>query len=146
MPLAAALASIAMPLAASDAVESAKEFEVEIPVGVESARSVFLVLNDVQLPKMASVVLRARSVEVVAGTETELPLGSIGLLAESRNAEGLAIHAVVRIEVTKRFKRWREDHPRISMLRIRVVPFAGAEPMPQLEWSAASARLSLSGS
>jgi hypothetical protein len=143
--VAAGLALVAVPVIASDAVESSKEFDVEIPVGLDSARSVILELSDVQLPRMASVVLRARSLESVAGTVTELPLGSIGLLAESKNAEGVIRHAVVRIEVTKRLKRWRQDHPGVSTLRIRVVPFAGADPMPQLKWSAASARLSLSG-
>lgn len=143
--MAAGLALFALPVFASDAVESSKEFEVEIPVGVDSARSVILELSDVQIPRMASVVLRARSVESVAGTVIELPLGSIGLLAESRNAEGVTHHAVVRIEVTKRLKRWRQDHPGVSTLRVRVVPFAGADPMPNLKWSAASAQLSLSG-
>ena len=142
----AGLALVAMPAAASDAVDSSKEFEVEIPVGVDSARSVFLELSDVRLPRMASVVLRARSLESVAGTVTELPLGSIGLLAESRNAQGVTHHDIVRIEVSKRLKRWRQDHPGTSTLRIRVVPFAGADPLPTLKWSAASARLSLSGS
>lgn len=146
MSLVAGLALAAMPVVAGDAIESAKDFEVEMPVGVDSARSVFLELSDVQLPGSASVVLRARSLESVAGTVTELPLGSIGLLAESRNAEGVTHHAVVRIEVTKRLKRWRQDHPGISVIRIRVVPFAGADPMPHLKWSAASAQLSLSGS
>jgi len=144
--LVAGLALVAMPVAGSDAADSSKEFEVEMPVGVDSARSVFLELSDVELPRMASVVLRARSLESVAGTVTELPLGSIGLLAESRNAEGVTRHDVVRIEVTKRLKRWRQDHPGIGTLRIRVVPFAGADPLPTLKWSAASARLSLSGS
>ena len=143
--MAAGLALVAAPVFASDAVGSSKEFEVEIPVGVDSARSVILELSDVQLPRMASVVLRARSLESVAGTVTELPLGSIGLLAESKNAEGVTRHAVVRIEVTKRLKRWRQDHPGIGTLRIRVVPYAGADPMPQLKWSAASAQLTLSG-
>ena len=142
----AGLALFALPVFASDAVESSKEFEVEIPVGVDSARSVILELSDVQIPRMASVVLRARSVESVAGTVIELPLGSIGLLAESRNAEGVTHHAVVRIEVTKRLKRWRQDHPGVSTLRVRVVPFAGADPMPNLKWSVATAQLSLSGS
>jgi len=146
LSLAAGLALIALPVAASDAVESSKEFEVEMPVGVDLARSVILELSDVQLPRMASVVLRVRSLESVAGTVTELPLGSIGLLAESRSAEGVTHHPVVRIEITKRLKRWRQDHPGISTLRIRVVPFAGADPLPTLKWSAASARLSLSGS
>ena len=144
--MAAGLALAAMPVIASDAVDSSKEFEVEIPVGVDSARSVILELSDVGLPRMASVVLRARSLESVAGTVTELPLGSIGLLAESKNAEGVIHHDVVRIEVTKRLKRWRQDHPGISTLRIRVVPFAGADPIPHLKWSVASAQLSLSGS
>jgi len=146
LAVAAGLALVAMPVVASDAVESAKEFEVEIPVGVDSARSVILELGDVQLPRMTSVVLRARSLESVAGTVTELPLGSIGLLAESKSAQGVTRHPVVRIEVTKRLKRWRQDHPGISTLRIRVVPYAGADPMPNLKWSAASAQLSLTGS
>jgi hypothetical protein len=144
--VAAGLALVGVPVVASDAMDSSKEFEVEMPVGVDSARSVFLELSDVQLPRMASVVLRARSLESVAGIVTELPLGSIGLLAESKNAEGVTRHALVRIEVTKRLKRWRQDHPGISTLRIRVVPFAGADPLPHLQWSAASAQLSLSGS
>ena len=146
LSLVAGVAMAAMPVMAGKAGESSKEFELEMPVGVDSARSVFLVLKDVQLPKMASVVLRARTVESVSGTETELPLGSIGLLAESKDAKGIADHAEVRIEVTKRLKRWRQDHPGVGTVRIRVVPFAGADPLPALKWSAASARLALSGS
>ena len=124
---------------------SSKEFVVEVPVGIDHARSVFLVLSDVQLPKRAAVVLRARLVESAEAT-TEIPLGSVGLLAESKDAQGVAEHDVVRIEVSKKLKRWRQEHPEAGTVRIRVVPYAGASPLPQLEWSAASARLSVSGS
>lgn len=144
--MAAGLALVATPTIASEPAESAKEFELELPVGIDSARVVFLELSDVALPRSASVVLRARSLESVGGTVTELPLGSIGLLAESRNAEGVIHRDVVRIEVTKRLERWRRHHPGVSTLRVRVVPFAGADPLPKLEWSVASARLSHSGS
>src|SRR6478736_1809888 len=132
MPLVAGLMLVAMPIVASEPVESSKEFEVEIPVGIDSARSVFLVLSDVQLPKMAAVVLRARLVESSKGGETEVPLGSLGLLADSKDAEGIAEHDVIRIEVSKKLKRWRAEHPDVKTLRVRVIPFAGANPLPTL--------------
>ena len=118
---------------------------MEVPVGINSARSVFLVLSDVRLPRMAAVVLRARLVENAEDTH-ELPLGSVGLLAESKDADGVAEHDVVRIEISKKLKRWRQEHPDIQTLRIRVVPYAGPNPLPQLDWSVSSARLSLAGS
>ena len=130
---------------AQSSASSAKEFVVEVPVGINSARSVFLVLSDVRLPRMAAVVLRARLVENAEDTQ-ELPLGSVGLLAESKDADGVAEHDVVRIEISKKLKRWRQEHPDIETLRIRVVPYAGPNPLSQLDWSVASARLSLAGS
>jgi hypothetical protein len=124
---------------------SAKEFVVEVPAGIDSARSVFLVLTDVRLPRKAAVVLRARLVEN-AGDTAELPLGSVGLLAESKDADGVAEHGFVRIEVSKRLKRWRQEHRDVGTIRIRVVPYAGARSLPDFEWSAVSAQLSLAGS
>jgi hypothetical protein len=52
----------------------------------------------------------------------------------------------VRIEITKRLRLWREDHLDIGTLRIRVVPYAGVNPLPALKWSVGAARLSVSGS
>ncbi|HYJ41784.1 MAG TPA: hypothetical protein VEW08_13410 [Steroidobacteraceae bacterium] len=153
--LSVALGLVAMSALGAEPVESSpgstKEFVVAMPPDIGSARSVILVLSDVRLPRMAAVVLRARLVETKAvkgGADIValLPLGSVGLLAESANAQGVTHHSVVRIEVTKKLKRWRQDHPGVSSLNIRVIPFAGADPLPHLEWSAASARLSLSGS
>jgi len=147
-PLLLAL-GLGLPALASERAQgpagSAKEFVVEVPVGIDSARSVFLVLSDVRLPRMAAVVLRVRLVENSADT-SELPLGSVGLLAESKDAEGVAQHDTVRIEVSKKLKRWRQEHPDVNPVRIRVVPYAGAKPFTDLQWSAVSARLSLSGS
>ena len=149
LPRLLALSLAATPALASESAStpaaSAKEFVVEVPVGIDSARSVFLVLSDVRLPRMAAVVLRARLIEDPADT-AELPLGSVGLLAESKDADGVAEHDFVRIEVSKRLKRWRQEHRDVGTIRIRVVPYVGASPLPQLEWSVASARLSLSGS
>jgi hypothetical protein len=108
---------------------------------------VVLVLSDVRLPRNAAVVLGAKVVEsaVVESAAAEVALGSIGVLAESKDAEGTAVHAALRIDVTKTLKRWRQDHPGASTMRIRVVPYAGKEPLASLEWSAASAGLTSGG-
>ena len=119
---------------------SSKEFVLELPQGIDAAHSVVLVLSDVQLPRNTAVVLRAR----LAESTPEVPLGSIGLLAESKDAEGSARHAALRIDVTSTLKRWRRDHPGVGTVRIRVAPYAGSEPLAGLEWSAASANLTLS--
>ena len=117
---------------------SSKEFVLELPQGIDTARSVVLVLSDVRLPRNAAVVLRARVADSAAA---EVALGSIGVMAESKDAQGTAVHAALRIDVTKTLKRWRQDHPGVSTMRIRVVPYAGKEPLVSLEWSAASAGL-----
>ena len=78
---------------------------------------------------------------VAKSAAAEVALGSIGVLAESKDAAGTAVHAALRIDVTKALKRWRQDHPDVSAMRIRVVPYAGKEPLASLEWSAASAGL-----
>lgn len=121
---------------------SSKEFVVELPPGIDTAHSVVLVLSDVRLPRNAAVVLRARLVESAAA---EVTLGSIGVLAESKDAAGTSVHAALRIDVTKTLKRWRQDHPGVSTMRILVVPYAGKEPLASLEWSAASAGLTSGG-
>jgi len=117
---------------------SSREFVLELPQGIDTARSVVLVLSDVRLPRNAAVVLRVR---VADSADAEVALGSIGVLAESKDAEGTAVHAALRIDVTKTLKRWRKDHPGVNAMRIRVVPYAGKEPLASLEWSAASADL-----
>jgi len=123
-----------------------RDYRLALPDGIDTARSVALVLSEVRLPRKTAVVLRARMLETVAdGTHSEIPLGSIGLLAESKNAEGTALRAALRIDVTKALKRWRQDHPGVREIRIRVVPYAGATPLPDLEWSAGSAALVPSG-
>ena len=121
---------------------SSREFQLALPAGIDTARGVVLVLTEVRLPRNLAAVLRAR---VADSATTEIPLGSIGLLAESKTAEGTAFHATLRIDVTKALKRWRQDHPDVREIRIRVAPYAGAKPLPDLEWSTASAALALSG-
>ena len=121
---------------------SSKEFVLDLPQGIDTASSVVLVLSDVRLPRNAAVVLRVRVAESGAA---EVALGSIGVLAESKDAEGTAVHAALRIDVTKTLKRWRKDHPGVNAMRIRVVPYAGKEPLASLEWSAASAGLKPGG-
>ena len=123
---------------------SSKEFVLELPQGIDTARSVVLVLSDVRLPRNAAVVLRASRV-FAESAAAEVALGSIGVLAESKDAAGTAVHAALRIDVTKTLKRWRQDHPGVSAMRIRVVPYAGKEPLASLDWSAASAGLTSGG-
>lgn len=119
---------------------SVKEFVVALPDGIESARRVVLELSEVRLPKKAAVVFRARGIEEDG---VEVPLGSVGLLAHSNEAEGTVLHAALRIDVTKAMKRWHQDHPGVVAMRIRVIPYAGAEPLANLEWSVESAALTL---
>jgi hypothetical protein len=119
-------------------VGSAKEFELPLPQGIETARRVVLELTDVRLPRNAAAVFRAR---VIEEDGAEVPLGSVGFLAESNEAQGTVLHPALRIDVTKALKRWRESHPEVLAMRIRVVPYAGKEPLPELEWSAESAEL-----
>lgn len=116
---------------------SSKEFVLALPETIESAR-VVLELSEVRLPRKAAVVFRARAID---DGGAEVPLGSVGLLAESSDAEGTALHAAIRIDVTKALKRWRLAHPDVSAARIRVVPYAGGEPFANLEWSAGAAAL-----
>jgi hypothetical protein len=130
----------ANPLVGAEDGGSSKEFALELPEGIEAARSVTLVLSNVRLPRNTAAVLRARIAESGAA---DVPLGSIGVLAESKAAEGTALHAALRIDVTKALKRWRQDHPGISAMKVRVVPYAGAEPLAHLEWSIESAGLTL---
>jgi len=128
------------PLVGAEDRASSKEFVLELPEGLEAARSVALVLSNVRLPRKAAVVLRAR---VAESGGAEVPLGSIGVLAESKDAEGTAVHAALRIDVTRALKRWRQDHPGHSAMKIRLVPYAGREPLANLEWAIESAGLTL---
>ena len=127
---------------ASAMAGSSREFLLALPAGIDTARSVVLVLSEVRLPRNAAVVLRAR---VADRNTAEIPLGSIGLLAESKTAEGTTLHATLRIDVTKALKRWRQDHPGVGEIHVRVIPYAGAAPLPDLEWSIGSATLAISG-
>jgi hypothetical protein len=130
-----------LPLVLASAIAcagSAKEFVLELPAGIETARRVVLELSEVRLPKNAAVVFRARAIEEDG---TEVPLGSVGLLAESNDAQGTALHGALRIDVTKALKRWRLAHPDVGATRIRVVPYAGREPLANLEWSTVEASL-----
>jgi hypothetical protein len=102
------------------------------------ATRVVLELSEVRLPRNAAVVFRARAIED-GGAET--PLGSLGLLAESNDAPGTRLHATLRIDVTKALQRWRQSHPGAREIRVRVAPYVGAEPLTNLQWSAASAGL-----
>ena len=123
---------------------NSREFVLTLPPEIDAGGSVLLVLKDVRLPKSAAVVLRARLVESSAETPgAEIPLGSIGVMAESKDAEGTATHAVLRIDITQPLLRWRQEHAGATTVRIRVAPFAGKEPIADLEWSAASAALTL---
>jgi hypothetical protein len=117
---------------------SSKEFVLALPEGIGAARRVVVELSDVRLPRKAAVVFRARAIDADGA---EVPLGSVGLLAESSDAEGAALHAAIRIDVTKALKRWRLAHPDDGTARIRVVPYAGAEPLATLEWTAGAAAL-----
>ena len=131
--------AVASTVAAAQPPASSQEFVVELPAGIAAARSVVLVLNDVRLPKSAAVVLRAR----LAESTPEVPLGSLGVMAESKSAEGMKTHAALRLDITKPLLRWWQDHPDASNVRIRVVPYAGKDPLTSLDWSAASAALTL---
>jgi len=143
VPLAVALvvtrAMAGSPLVGAENRGSSKEFVLELPEGLEAARRVALVLSNVRLPRKAAVVLRAR----VAESAADVPLGSIGVLAESKDAEGTKVHATLRIDVTKALKRWRQDHTGHSAIKIRVVPYAGKDPLAHLEWAIESAGLTL---
>src|SRR5688572_17741832 len=105
---------------------SSKEYVLELPAGIDSARRVVLELSEVRLPSKAAVVFRARAIEADGA---EVSLGSVGLLAESSDVEGMALHAALRIDVTRALKRWRLAHPEADKLRVRIVPFAGGAPL-----------------
>src|SRR6187549_57501 len=80
---------------------SSKEFVLELPQGIDAAHRVVLELSEVRLPRKAAVIFRARAIEEGSA---EVSLGSVGLLAESNDAEGMALHAALRIDVTKALK------------------------------------------
>jgi len=140
VPLAVACAVIGSPLVRAENQGSSKEFVLALPEGIEAARRVVLELTEVRLPRNRAAVFRARAIEEGGA---EVPLGSVGLLAESSDAEGIALHGTVRIDVTKALKRWRQNHPGVSATRIRVAPYAGKELLANLEWSVVSAGLTL---
>ena len=118
---------------------SSKEFVLELPEGIDAARRVVLELSEVRLPRKAAVIFRARAIEEGGA---EVSLGSVGLLAESSDAEGMALHTALRIDVSRAIKRWRLAHPEASTVRIRVVPFAGGTPL-DLEWSTTAAAVKI---
>ena len=64
------------------------------------------------------------------------------MLAESSDVEGMALHAALRIDVTRALKRWRLAHPEADKLRVRIVPFAGGAPL-ELEWSTTAAAVKI---
>jgi hypothetical protein len=134
--LAVALAGIA----SAGPEGSSKEFVLELPPGIETAHRVVLELREVRLPRNKAAVFRARAIEEGGA---EVPLGSVGMLAESGDAEGTALHGALRIEVTSALKRWRHAHPDAGTLRIRVAPYAGKEPLADLEWSTETASLKI---
>jgi hypothetical protein len=115
---------------------SVKEFELALPEGIEDARRVVLELSEVRLPRNRAVVFRARAIDE---NGAEAPLGSVGMLAESNEAEGTVLYPSLRIDITKALKRWCQGHPGVTALRIRVVPYAGKEVLATLEWSAGAA-------
>ena len=118
---------------------SAKEFVLELPQGIDAARRVVLEMSEVRLPRKAAVIFRARAIE---DGGLEVPLGSLGLLAESSDADGIALHPALRIDITRALKRWRLAHPEASAARIRVVPYAGDVPL-NLEWSTTAAAVKI---
>jgi hypothetical protein len=132
------VAAIAMTCAMAGPVMNSKDFELPLPPGIEAARRVVIELSDVRLPRNAAVVFRAR---VIEEDGAEVALGSVGFLAESNEAQGTVLHPAMRIDVTKALKRWCQAHPEMVAVRVRVAPFAGKEPLADLEWSAGSAEL-----
>jgi hypothetical protein len=118
---------------------SSQEFVLELPQGIDAARRVVIELSNLRLPRKAAVIFRARAIEE---SGAEVALGSVGLLAESGNAEGTALHATLRIDVTRALKRWRLAHPEVGAVRIRVVPYAGEVPL-DLEWSTTAAAVNI---
>lgn len=117
-----------------------KEFVLALPEGIEGARRVVFELSDVRLPRNKAAVFRARAIDE---NGADVPLGSVGMLAESNDAEGTVLHPALRIDITKALKRWCQDHPGVSAMRIRVVPYAGKEPLATFEWSAGAADVKL---
>jgi hypothetical protein len=134
-PAAALVAAVAM-------AGSSKSFVLELPQAIGTARRVVLELSEVRLPRNAAVVFRAR---VLEDNGVETPLGSVGMLAESNDAQGTRQQATLRIDVSLALKRWRQNHPGAREIRISVVPYVGAQPLTSLDWSAASAELTLDG-
>ncbi|HKU14246.1 MAG TPA: hypothetical protein VJQ52_07600 [Steroidobacteraceae bacterium] len=112
-----------------------KEFTLQLPADIVSAGSVRLVLKGVSVPRNTPVVLRARALE------PEVALGSAGLVAESPAAAGPAVHSQVKIDITHALRRWQQKNRDATQLKVRIVPYAGLEPIPQLEWSVESAQL-----
>jgi hypothetical protein len=117
-----------------------KEFVLALPEGIEGARRVVLELSDARLPRNRGAVFRARAIDE---NGAEVPLGSVGMLADSNDAEGTVLHPALRIDVTSALKRWCQEHPGVSAMRIRVVPYAGKEPLANFEWSVGAANLKL---
>ena len=85
---------------------------VEVPAASTRRAACSLVLSDVRLPRMVAVVLRAGWWKAPR-TPTNCRWARSACIAESKDAEGVAEHDVVRIEVTKKLKRWRQEHPDI---------------------------------
>ncbi len=140
LPLAVALAVAASSPAGAEDQGSVKEFELTLPEGIEGARRVVLEMSEVRLPRNKAAVFRARAIDEDGA---EVPLGSVGLLAESNEAEGTVLHPALRIDITKALKRWCQGHPGVSAMRMRVVPYAGKEPLADLEWSTEGADVKL---
>ena len=135
-----ALAMAGSPSVGAEDPGSVKEFELTLPESIEGARRVVLELSEVRLPRNKAAVFRARAIDE---NGAEVPLGSVGLLAESNDAEGTVLHPALRIDITKALKRWCQGHPGVSAVRIRVAPYAGKEPLADLEWSASAADVKL---
>ena len=116
--------------------KGARTFELELPSGWKTAKDLVLVLEGLEVPAGRGVVLRLYPAGEV-GAES---LGSVSVLAKSRDAKGVQRLPKIEMNLGEEFHRWaakRSGHK----ISVSIKPYAGIREAPDLVWQVQEIRL-----
>jgi len=119
--------------------EAAQRFVVSLPTGWQQAAVALLLIEGIQTPGNQPLKLR---IAMMSDDGREVVLGSMGVMALSRESEEMQRLPVVRLDIAPTLQQLALRQPRAQKLTLHIEAVDGHNNLlPGIRWSADSVRL-----
>lgn len=118
--------------------KGARTFDLALPENWKQAKAVVLVFKNLEVPEDRSVVFRV----VPSGrSEDTERLGTLSVVAKSRNSKGVRHLGQLEVNLSAGFRRWAETARTGERVSITVKPYAGLREAVDFPWQVGELKL-----